>query len=599
MKKQVFKMVSNVIIHNAKKWLFISIVINIILGFIPLMIIWLSKQIINEVALIIQSGTINIKIITILLISELITLSIREILPSLQKVVDTECEQNLDIILSLKVTEKSSNVPLLYFDNPDFNNHLERIHMNKGSRFMTPVKALLKIFQNTITVLSLLLFLINIDWKLAIITSFISIPVLILHMFFGKQQFNLMKFQTPAARKSFYYSTLLNTRTSASEIRLFQLKDIFIKRWKSLTKKNNEEALELEKKRERAIALLNFLSLAINATITVYLIILSRKKVIDIGGFVSALQTVENTRRALNDISSNIALIYSESLYINDLISYLNYDDPNYIKSIRTENFPVQMRQGIKFEKVSFKYPYSDTLALDNISFDIKPGERIAIVGDNGSGKTTLVKCIMGLYQIDSGKISFDGVPLSKIKEEDVFKKITVIFQDFMKYNFSLKDNIILNSNVFNSSVNFEEKIINVTKQTGVYDFVKNYPRKFDTILGKVFTKGEDLSSGQWQKIALSRALYKEGEIFILDEPTSALDPLSELEIYEKFDALTKGKTTIFISHRMASTRLADKIIVLKKGKIVEIGTQHELLANNGEYAKMYKMQSKWFEKAT
>ncbi|PTY81224.1 ATP-binding cassette domain-containing protein, partial [Heyndrickxia sporothermodurans] len=166
------------------------------------------------------------------------------------------------------------------------------------------------------------------------------------------------------------------------------------------------------------------------------------------------------------------------------------------------------------------------------------------------------------------------------------------------KYNFSLRENIVLNSNAFTGNENSENKLIHVTKQTGAYDFVKNYPKQFDTILGKLFAKGEDLSGGQWQKIALSRALYKDGEIFILDEPTSALDPLSELEVYEKFDELTKGKTTIFISHRMASTRLADKIIVLKQGKIVEIGNHHELLTNNGEYAKMFKMQSKWFETA-
>ncbi|PTY82546.1 ABC transporter ATP-binding protein, partial [Heyndrickxia sporothermodurans] len=561
-------------------------------------IICLSKQIINKVTLIIQIVTINIKILAILLISELIVLGIREILPNLQNIVDAECEQNLDIVLSLKVTEKSSSVPLSYFDNSDFHNHLERIHFNKGSRFMTPVKALLRIFQNAITVVLLLLFLINIDWKLAIITSLISLPVLILHMFFGKKQFTLMKFQTPAARESFYFSTLLNSRGSASEIRLFQLKDKFIKKWEFLTKKNNGEILNLVKKREKAIALLNFLSLAIHAIISVYLINLSRKKVIDIGGFVSVLQTVQNTSRALNEISTNIAQIYRESLYINDLISFLNYEDPSYIKSSKTENFPVKMKQGIEVENVSFKYPYSDTLALDNISFNIKPGERVAIVGDNGSGKTTLVKCIMGLYQIDNGKISFDGVPLNKIKEEDVYKKITVIFQDFMKYNFSLRENIVLNSNAFTGNENSENKLIHVTKQTGAYDFVKNYPKQFDTILGKLFAKGEDLSGGQWQKIALSRALYKDGEIFILDEPTSALDPLSELEVYEKFDELTKGKTTIFISHRMASTRLADKIIVLKQGKIVEIGNHHELLTNNGEYAKMFKMQSKWFETA-
>ncbi|MGE5703270.1 MAG: ABC transporter ATP-binding protein, partial [Clostridia bacterium] len=312
-----------------------------------------------------------------------------------------------------------------------------------------------------------------------------------------------------------------------------------------------------------------------------------------VGDFIALIQTVQNTQQLLAQMAHKLTVFYSNSFYLTDFFTFLDdyKEEANETPEQKTP-FPADFQEGIAFEHVSFRYPGQTRDILKDVSFTIRKGERVAIVGDNGSGKTTLLKCLMGLYPVQSGAIRFDQVPVADMDPDDLHNHITVIFQDFMRYYFSVKDNIAVGKiEKANDFANIRE----VAKETGADRFIRKLPHDYETYIGGILREGQDLSGGQWQKIALSRALFRQGEVFILDEPTAALDPIAELEVFKQFEALTQNKTAIFISHRMAAARLADRILVLRNGRVAELGHHDELIQRNGVYAKMYHMQAKWY----
>ncbi|WP_444876477.1 ABC transporter ATP-binding protein [Bacillus mycoides] len=247
----------------------------------------------------------------------------------------------------------------------------------------------------------------------------------------------------------------------------------------------------------------------------------------------------------------------------------------------------------MRFENVSFSYPNSQKEVLKNVSFSIKPGEKIAIVGHNGSGKTSLIKCLLGLYPLTSGNIYFDDVPINKIQLNSLRDNITVIFQDFTKYFLTIEENIAF-GNI--SERNDKKKIQDVALQSGIHTDITKFPNKYQSYVGRFLYEGEELSGGQWQKVAIARALFKNSPIMILDEPTAALDPLSERGIFDKFKQLTEERTTLLISHKMSAAKLADKIIVLDNGKLVEFGTHEQLVLQKGKYHELYTTQAEFYD---
>jgi ATP-binding cassette, subfamily B, bacterial len=576
--------------NYGRKWMISMLFIQIITGLLPFLSVWLTSQLVNEVSLFLTNKDAGTNKIMIILIFQLLIIIIESSAMNVSNLLNTEVEQKLEYILGEKIALKASQVPILYFDNHQFHNHLERIYHNKGNRLMSPVLLVLNALRNIVTLTTILLFLINISWMIALLTTISSIPILLVQGFFGNKHYNLLKYQTPSARKAMYLSALLNDRDSASEIRIFNLKEYLISNWSKLFNKNREEIVSLSRRKESSYIGLNTIN-ALLFTGSVYLLVqLLKVGSVSIGGFVSSMQAIRQTQATINDLAMNVAKIYSEQLFIQDFFEFLEFKDSNIKEYKGICEFPRKLTKGIEFRNVSFKYPYSKTEALQDVSFTVNAGERVAIIGENGSGKSTLVKCLMGLYPVSSGDIIFDNLSLKDIRSEDINSNITTIFQDFIRYNFTLKENIVLNR------VIDDETFLELVRKTGVEQIGNKYKDSYDTVLGKMFIEGEDLSGGQWQKVALARALHKEGQVFILDEPTSSLDPMAELSVFNQFDELTKDKTTFFISHRLAAARLADKILVLKGGKLVEIGSHDELISkNDSEYSRMYQMQAKWY----
>jgi ATP-binding cassette, subfamily B, bacterial len=588
--KKSFQFVWNV----SPLWFLASIFIRVVTGLLPLATLWVTKELVNAVVLIISADDPNYQRAFLFLSLELFLVGLSSTLKHISDIFDEQIEVKLDYSVGRLVSEKAASVPLSYYEIPEFYNHQERISGNYGSKLMSPVKNILDLGQFSISLISYLSFLLSFHWGLMILSAISAVPILLLQSRFGNEKFFLLKHQTQKAREANFFNFLLQNRQSAKEVRLFHLGPFLLEKWGKLFLSNSNEVLALlkkEKKVQMVLDLFTALLYSLSAAIVIWLL---KKKNLGVGEFVSIGQAIKGAQASLNMMASYLAKIYEENLYIEDLFEFLDFKDENFAfeNNERIHSFPEKLQKGITIHNVSYHYPESEKMVINNITFSISPGEKIAIVGDNGSGKTTLVKCLLGLYPVSSGEILVDGININYFDPITLKKSMTGIFQDFMQLPFSVKHNITLGD-----VENMEDTLLmrKVTKQSGLLDTIQQFPNQFDTRLGKLLGDGEDLSGGQWQKLALSRALFSKANIIILDEPTASLDPLTELKIFNQFKEITQDKTAIYISHRMAAARLADRILVMKDGELVEVGNHEELLARGKNYYEMFTSQAQWY----
>lgn len=577
--------------QKGKWWLFLSVTLSVVTGCFPFLTLWVSKELINEVTRFIQSSTKEYALLLLLLVGQFMLSILSSAVKNIREYLDKKMECTLDFDVQQMILDKTSSVPVMYFDLPDYHDHLQRIS-GGGARFLSPVRSVIDMLQAGISVFSYALFLIVIDWRLVILSLVATIPIFYIQAKFGQRRYRLHLKQSPVARAADYYKYLLQDRKSAKEIRLFGLASFFRERWAEKFMQNTGETLRLEKKQQGSEVGLEAFSAFFYMGIAVSVIWLARTAKMNIGEFVAIIQAVQGAQETFTRISMLFAKLYEEKLFIKDFYQFFEREDERILIAAGNEPFPSTIRQGITFNQVSFRYVQGDKEVLSDISFHIHPHEKIAIVGQNGSGKTTLVKCLMGLYPPTSGQIKIDGRSIADIDENELHKNITVIFQDFIRYDLSVRENIAI-GNI--AGIDDLDRIRKVAELSGADAFIRKLPEGYETYLGRLLADGEDLSGGQWQKVALSRALFRDSQVVILDEPTAALDPIAEMDIFSKFKLLTENKIAIFISHRMAASRMADRIIVMKEGKIVEMGTHEELMALGQEYYRMYQMQAQWF----
>jgi ATP-binding cassette subfamily B protein len=421
---------------------------------------------------------------------------------------------------------------------------------------------------------------------IAILPSFIS------ESYFSKTGYSLVRSWTPERRELDYLRYLGATDVTAKEVKIFNLSDFLTRRFALLADKYYRANRKLAIKRTVWGSILHTLGDLAYYGAYVLIILRTVAGAITVGDMTFLSGTFARMRNQLQTILSRLTKITESTLYLQDYFDFLEME-PGIQNKEGAKPFPDTISHGIVFENVGFRYPNTDKWALRNVSFKLKAGEKLALVGENGAGKTTLVKLLARLYDPSEGRITVDGTDLREFRLEDLRRNIGVIFQDFVRFYLTASENIAIGNIPRKDD---KQSIREAAQKSLAAGVIENLPGEYEQMLGRRFKDGVDLSGGEWQKIALARAYMREARILILDEPTAALDARAEFEVFKRFTDLTTGKTAVIISHRFSTVRMADRILVLKHGMMEELGTHTELMERGGLYAELFTLQAKGYQ---
>ncbi|WP_185602362.1 ABC transporter ATP-binding protein [Paenibacillus sp. 598K] len=571
------------------KIILLFIGLRIILAFVPGIQILITKELLENINGIIDNNLPVSAVFGILALQGAILL-LAQLIKSIDRLVSSYYERIGKFHIDSMIAKKSTMLPLSFFDRSSSYDQLEKA--SSGQHAVNLLSLFFELVQSAITLTTLIIIVYSINPILAIGALFFLIPSLYVNFIYGQKRILLIREQTASQRLVLYLFSILTGKEAAKENRISNTFDYFKGKWSAAFKQNIKEQMKLEKRASFIAWSMESLSALYGVLILSYAVWLIHKGQVSIAEFVALMQIIMSYPSLVQSISSNISRIFETTLLVDDLFYYMSLPEEKDHNG-PTAHIPKPLVKGIRIENLSFKYVNSQKAILNNISIDINSGEKVAIVGENGCGKTTLIKCLLGLYDLPDETIFYDDIDINSINKKHLRQRISVVFQDFMKYQLSAKENIALSD--INKEIK-DEEIRLAAKKAKASEFISQLQDSYETILGPQFLGGTELSYGQWQRIALSRAFYKNTDIIILDEPTSALDPIAEVDLHQEFLNVSEGKTTIFISHRLGSCKFADRIIVLKNGTVAEVGTHDELIKHQGLYYQMYNEQAKWYQ---
>lgn len=489
------------------------------------------------------------------------------------------------------IIDKSIKLDLQFYEDPVFYDNMQNARRRADSSALAIVSSISQVAQQFITLISLVALLIGFSPWLAVLVILAAVPNFLSNSRFAEMSFRAISHRAPETRLLNYIETLLTSNETVKEIKLFGLGESLKARFENLFTEFMDE--------DNAIARRNtFASLGWGMVTNlayygsyIWVIIRTITKAITLGDMTMFLSVFRQSQRAVMSLLDSFSRLYENNLYLDNLLDFLKIE-PALVSPENGKVAPAPILEGIHFQNVSFKYPGSDKYVLRNINLFIKPNESIALVGLNGAGKTTLIKLLTRLYDPTEGQITLDGVDLREYDMKSLHQRFGVIFQDFVRYQFSIKENIGFGQI---EDLDNMERIKEAASKGGADEVVAPLAEGYETILGRRWNRGHELSGGQWQKIALSRAFMRKAEVLILDEPTSALDAQAEYEIFLRFRELMEGRLAVLISHRFSTVRMADRIVVLEDGRILELGSHEELMRHNQVYAHLFNLQAEGY----
>lgn len=577
------------LIWQTQPWFVIGLILLTALnGLVPSVQIQLTSSIIQSAALAIRAGQdqalVNSALLfglfqgLLLLGSALIGIALQHI----QTLFMLSLSNNVNIL----VMEKAASLDVQYYENDECYDMLQRAISEGNSRFYQIFSQMSALGAQIVTLASVVTVLLSWNWWLGLLILLAPLPAVGSQFFYSRRKYLIERERASSRRRLAYFQFLVTHAYSVKEIRLFCLAGYFIDRYRQLFQ--DFYAVDSQLARQQSLALIPFSILtngvAAGAQIYAIAITIATNHLGFLAGYIQAIGVVQGTVQSL---LGNVAQLYQNNLFVNNLFEFL--DTPqNQIKS-GTRKMPVRLRKGIEFRGVSFTYPGTCIEAIQNLNLFLRAGECVALVGHNGAGKTTLVKLLTRLYEPTAGHILIDDVPLEEYELDDLRRHISAIFQDFVQYEMPVRENIGFG---FLEKMQESERIERAARESGADSIVEELPEKYETMLGRMFAKGHQLSGGQWQKIALARAFMRQAPIVILDEPTAALDAASETEIFECMQQIAASATTLLIAHRFSTVRKADRILVIEQGKVIEDGSHEELLRLDGTYARLFRLQA-------
>jgi len=574
-------------------WTISSIVLLVIQGTIPLLALYLMKLIVDAVTFSItapdkSSAFYHVAILIAFAAGVALFSALLQLISSLVK--ETQSLTVTDYMYDI-LHAKSIEVDLEYYENPKYFDTLHRAQREGPYRPMHILNGLVNLGQSGISLVAMAALLFSFHWAVAVILFAAAIPGVLVRLRYSGKMFSWQRGRTNTERRASYFSWMLTGDAHAKEIRLFNLGNLFIGRFSGFRKQLRKERLEITRKRsvadlvaQASATFLVFGSYAFIAYRAVF-------GLITLGDMVMYFQAFQRGLGYLRGMLGGLADLYEDNLFLFNLYEFLDLK-PKVKEPVYPSIVPRPMQKGIVFDHVSFHYPSGKRKVLEDITLSVKPGEVVALVGENGSGKTTLIKLLCRLYDPIGGTIKFDGIDLREFETTKLRHEISVIFQDYAHYHMTARENIWFG----NIEIPLEHKrIVRASRDAGVDDLISGLPKGYETILGKWFEEGEELSIGEWQKVALARAFLRDAQIIVLDEPTSAMDAKSEYEVFKRFRHLLEARAAILISHRFSTVRMADRIFVFDNGRILESGSHEQLLKFGGKYAGLFEKQAKYY----
>lgn len=498
----------------------------------------------------------------------------------------------LGLHVNLVILEKAANVSYSHFEDPEFMNQMTQARREASSRPLSLVSGALSLVRNSITLIGYLGLLWALGpWAMLVLIA-TAVPPFLAEAGHGRRMYALQRARTQRNRKTFYLEALLTTEQTVKEIKLFALARWLIDRYREIYLGFHAEETVVARARARNAFLLGLLAtLALYGT---YALIVTRTiaGVITLGSMTLYITVFRQGQTTLQRALSAVAGIYEDNLFMSNLFEYLGVpnDEPDETLSSASSEEDTKPPK-IVFDDVTFRYPGAERDALANVNLTIERGETIALVGRNGAGKTTLVKLLVGLHRPTSGRIMIDDVDVADMTAGALRRKVGIIFQDFARFQFSAGENIGVGWLPDREDSRAIERAV---EDAGAKTVIDRLPKRLETPLGRAFG-GDDLSVGQWQRIALARAFMRKSRILVLDEPTASMDAEAEHEIFQRFRDLKAQRTALLITHRFSTVRMADRIAVFEDGRIVELGSHTELLAENGRYAQMFRLQAEGY----
>ncbi|MBX4267533.1 ABC transporter ATP-binding protein [Clostridium estertheticum] len=569
---KIFKLISNM----DKKSFVIIIALSLIIGLTPILSLFTSQYLLNMIY------KKNFYLVMVAFICYFFVSAFDDFISNIKGYYEFKFESVISYNINVKVMNKCSKLSLKDFENSEIYDKLQRVQEEVAFKPYQVFQSIIQLITAIVTLVSAITILIN--WKPWVLIVLLIVPA-IFSLYFIKisqREFNVEYGRSKERRKSWYLSYILTKDSTFKEIKLYNLSTYILNKFKDINKTFIKQDIKLFKRRSIFTLSFGFIEQICTSSILliiIYSALLNKMLIGNVVGFIKAISLTEsNTKSIINTMYS----LYKNNLYINQLFEFLALPEEQSNKTLIGNN--IDFIENIKIKNLTFKYPTASKEVLKNINLDIKKGERIAIVGQNGSGKSTLVKLLLKLYNTDNDSIFYNNKSINHYNTEQMQSCIGVLFQDFIKYELTLKENVGF-GNI--GKINEKHEMRGALEKAQV-----NFIDDLDAQLGLWFDDGIQFSGGQWQKIALARAFFRNASLYVLDEPSSALDPIAEKQIIDMFIEMTKDKIGIFISHRLSTAMLADKIVVMDKGRISGVGTHDVLLKTNAIYKEMYELET-------
>lgn len=573
----------------SRGWTLVGVALLIVQGLLPAVVVYLTKLLVDSLVVAIGSGGSWASIQPILSLGTLMALALllTELMKSVTSWVRTAQAELVRDHLSALIHEKAVAVDLAFYESPDYHDRLERARNDLNSRPLALLESGGSLLQNIIALAAMGALLIPYGVWLPCVLLGGTLPAFYVVLRFNRRYHHWWKETTPDRRWAQYYDIMLTHSGVAAELRLFSLGSHFQSAYQLLRSRLRKERLELTRDQSLARLGAGVFGLLISGLAMAWMVLQALKGAVTLGDLTLFYQVFNRGQSLLGSLLENAGQIYANTLFLGNLFEFLDLK-PQVVDPPKSASAPAALQEGIRFQQVTFRYPGNEGVILRDFNFFVPAGKIVAVVGANGAGKSTLVKLLCRFYDPEAGRIELDGIDIRDLSLQELRQMMTVLFQSPVPYHTTAAQNIALGDLPARPG---PAEIEAAARGAGAHEVIERLPQGYDTLLGKWFANGTELSGGEWQRLALARAFVRRAQIVILDEPTSGLDSWAEADWYNRLRVLADGRTVMIITHRFSIARRADMIHVMAEGQIIESGTHDELLAWGGRYAQAWFAQ--------